>query len=59
MTAAINLAHTVGGVLVAGNRIGASNTATDSGDLNYWVGNHFHETEAASEALTVNTDAVT
>ena len=59
MTAAINLAHTVGGVLVAGNRIGASNTATDSGDLNYWVGNHLHETEAASEALTVNTDAVT
>ena len=59
MAPAIDLAHTVGGVLVADNYVGAGDTATDSGDLNYWVGNHFHEAEAASEALTVNTDAVT
>ena len=59
MTAAINLAGTVGGVLVAGNKVGANDPSTDSGNLNYWVGNHFHATEAASEDLTVNTDAVT
>jgi hypothetical protein len=59
MTAGINLADTVGGVLVAGNRVGCGTPAADSGDLNYWVGNHFHSTEAASEALTVSTDAVT
>jgi len=55
----INLAPSVGGILVTGNRIGAGTPAADNGDLNYWVGNHFHSTEAASEALTVSTDAVT
>jgi len=59
MTAGINLAESVGGILVTGNRVGCATPAVDSGDLNYWVGNHFHSTEAASEALTVSTDAVT
>ena len=59
MTAGINLAESVGGILVADNYVGCAVPAVDSGDLNYWVGNHFHSTEAASEALTVSTDAVT
>lgn len=59
MTAGINLTGTVGGVLVTRNHVGCATPAADNGDLNYWVGNDFHSTEAASEALTVSTDAVT
>lgn len=62
MTAGINLAGTVGGVLVSGNFVGAAIMGADSGDLNYWVGNFARETEAASEDYSVATiehDAVT
>jgi hypothetical protein len=57
MTAGINLAATVGGVLVAGNFFGCATPAADSGDLNYWVGNFAESAEAGSELLSVEVEA--
>lgn len=62
MTAAIYLEPSVGGILVAGNYVGAAVFGYDNGDLNYWSGNFVRETEAASEDYSVATiehDAVT
>ena len=57
LTVGINLAPSVGGILVARNNIGAATPEADSGDLNYWVGNFVESTEAASEALAVEMEA--
>lgn len=57
MTYGIHLANSIGGVLVAGNCIGAGNPVYDSGDLNYWVGNFVENVEGASEAAAVEMEA--
>jgi hypothetical protein len=58
MTDAICLAESAGGIFVAGNYIGASGGVSDSGNLNFWVGNYIRATETASEALSVAQGAI-
>lgn len=58
MTAAINLAPSVGGVMVSGNFAGCNAFAADNGDLNFWVGNFVRQTEATSETFAVGMDTI-
>jgi len=53
LTYGISLSPGTGGIIVAGNKIGAANPVYDSADLNYWMGNFVRTAEALSELQAV------